>query len=970
MVTKMKHFRKKLLLRLIHLVLVFIVTNACSAREYIEQDEASNISELDNSITHGRLSNGLTYFIKPLPDRKSGIHMEFIHLVGANQEDPDQQNFAHAVEHLAFKPTKNFPSGIFNSELLESLGGDFKINAGNAKNYTSYQFSNLEGSLEGVKAGFLWFRDIVDNLELNPQNIESVRGEVREELLSKVGTEIQERIASAKLDREFFPCAAKEVDLVGHHEKFSTVDLRRFYQDWYHPKNFALVIVGDINDPDEMLDLIKDYFSKLKSPEYARELKNCDSLYYSLPPQFAVVKRNKDQKRFLENKTASIDMILRHPSLKQSRESIEGLKELKKYELLLDILNDRFLEASKDYGFNLVETKPFFLVDELPRTRLTYSFEDGAGKKSIMKIGELLNQLRSHGISESEFDSVKNKFLTQTKEITNSPVRYWTNEIKMYLQGEPLPKKKNDYLFQYLENLTRNELNNFIAEHLNELPEDIGIIAPEGHEALSFQENVVRGWITEAYNSTLVPYEEPEVRNLLSSQEIEALKPIGSLDKGVDETGSRVFILNNGIKLVLQQENQKDSNSPSLIHLHGFSVGGANLLPEEDYWSAINAPSIIYHSGVNGMTKFEIDRILYRTGLYPGVVSSYIDYSDHGIYGRATLENFEAVMQLVYLYFTQPNRKKKAFEDWKLEFAKSYLDPSGDLYQKDFSNTFRSVTGDKYLKMAYNKKVLPGGTDQYQSIQETQFEKAHDIYNQFFGDGKDFTFLISGNFEVDKILRMAEKYLGNLPTSCFPKFTEASEETLPEGPSMQIFTNKGNYKMENYSYGTFYLDKVKDMNDWQEHIKVDVLGEVLRQKIWDLRFKKGYGIYGPSGHASFKPELQRYEFRTYLSCQPKDFHNLQREVKDIYADLRAGKITSSELKPALELYYLFNFSNRAHVLGIQARRIYEHYRFNQPWVDEKKAKAYVMELTAEDLQRVAQKYLKEENFHELVIRDE
>lgn len=970
MATNNKYSVNKKILKLTLLVLLCIVTNACSAKDYVEQEEVPKPSELDSSIRHGKLSNGLTYFIKPVASDKPSIYMEFIHLAGANQEDADQQNFSHAVEHLAFKPTKNFLSGIFNSESLEDLGGNFDVGAGNANNYTSYQFSDLEGSLEGVKAGFLWFRDIVDNLELTPENIESVRGEVREELLSKVGTEIQERIAIAKLDRVFFPCAAKEVDLVGHHQKFSTVDLRRFYQDWYHPRNFALIVVGDVKNPDQMLELIKDNFSNLESPEQARELKNCDSLYYSRPPQYAVIKRNQDPKRFLENRAATIHMIFRHPSLKQSRQNFEGLKDLKKYELLLDILNERFLEASNEYGFNLVETKPFFLVDELPRIRLTYSFEDGDGEKSITKIGELINQLRTHGVSESEFDRVKNKFLTQTKEDIRSPVRYWTNEIKMYLQGEPLPNEKNDYLVQYLENLTKKELNEFIAEHLNKLPEDIGIIAPEGHKALSFQEDKVRDWIAKAYNSSVEPFKEPEARDLLSSQEREALQPIGSLDKGLDETGSRVFILNNGIKLVLQQENQKDSTSPPLIHLHGFSAGGANLLPEEDYWSAINAPSIIYHSGVNGMTKFEIDRILYRNGLYPGVVSSYIDYTDHGIYGSANQGNFETIMQLVYLYFTEPNRNMEAFEDWKLESAKTYLDYSGSLYHEDYSNTLRSVLGDKFLKMMYNKKVIPGGTEHYHSIEKIDFFKAHDIYNRFLGDAKDFTFLITGNFDVAQMLFMAEKYLGNLPTSGITESTEVSEETLPEGPSIQIFANEGNFGMENYSYGTFYIDRAKDLNDWQEHIKVDVLGEVLRQKVWDLRFKKGYGVYGPMGHANFNPELQRYEFHTYLSCQPKDFDNLQKEVREIFSDLRAGRISSSELKPALEIFQLFNFSERANVLGVHARKLYEHYRFNQTWVDEEKAKAYVMDLTVEDLQEVAQKYLREENFHELVIRDE
>lgn len=969
MATKMKNYLNKNILNTV-LLLLLVVVNACSAKDYVKQEDASDTTELDSSIKHGKLSNGLRYFIKPVSDAKSGIHMEFIHLAGSNQEDPDQENFAHAVEHMAFKSTRNFPSGAFNSELFEKLGGNLNVNAGNSKNYTAYIFSDPEGSLEGVKAGFIWFGDILNNLEFTSQNVESVRGEVREELLSKVGTELQERIARAKLDREFFPCEAKEVDLLKHHEKFDREALKRFYEDWYYPENFALIMVGDIKDADQMIDLIEESFSKFKSPKKPRELKNCDSLYYSLPPKFAVVKREKDPKRFLENRTATVEMTFKLPSLKQSRQNVGGLKDLMKFELLLDILHDRFMEASNTYGFNLVETKPFFLVDELPRIQLAYSFEDGTGERSIKKIGKILKQLHTHGISESEFERIKSKLLTKTKEEINSPVRYWTDEIIMFLLQEPLPDDKNNYLVTFLDSLTRDEMNSFIASHLNKMPEDIGIIAPEGHEALEFQENEVRGRIAEAFNEPVEQIKEPEVRDLMSSQQVAALEPKGSLDKGKDETGSRIFILNNGIKLVLHQEKIDDSISPDLIHLQGFAVGGAKQLPEEDYWSAIYAPSIVYHSGVNGMNKFEVDRILYRKDLYPGVVSSYIDYSDHGVYGTANLENFEAILQLVYLYFTKPNRNKTAYEDWKLNNAKKYLDPSGSLYQEDYANTFRLVTGDKFLRMVNNRKALPGGTDRYRSFEKIQFQKAYEFYNQFFGNAKDFTFMISGNFEVDKIRQMCEKYLGNLPTTSLSLPAEEFEEMSPKSSPIQFFPNEGNYSMENYSYGTFYIQKVEDMNDWREEIKVKVLGEVLRQKIWDLRFKKGYGIYGTSGFASLNPELQRYEFHTYLYCQPSDLANLQKEIRKVYDDLKAGNISSSELKPALKILYLFNFSDRAHGRGVQIRKLYEHYRFNQPWVEEEEAEAFAMNLSVKDVQEVAQRYLKEENFQELVIRDE
>ncbi|MEJ7701122.1 MAG: insulinase family protein [Pyrinomonadaceae bacterium] len=50
-----------------------------------------------------------------------------------------------------------------------------------------------------------------------------------------------------------------------------------------------------------------------------------------------------------------------------------------------------------------------------------------------------------------------------------------------------------------------------------------------------------------------------------------------------------------------------------------------------------------------------------------------------------------------------------------------------------------------------------------EQLDKIDFEQVKTIYKERFGDASDFTFVIVGNFEVEKIKPEIMKYLGSLP---------------------------------------------------------------------------------------------------------------------------------------------------------------------------------------------------------------
>src|SRR5687767_9340266 len=66
---------------------------------------------LDTRVTHGRLENGLAYYILPhkKPEKRAQIWLAVN--AGSVLEDDDQRGLAHFVEHMGFNGTKRFPKG-------------------------------------------------------------------------------------------------------------------------------------------------------------------------------------------------------------------------------------------------------------------------------------------------------------------------------------------------------------------------------------------------------------------------------------------------------------------------------------------------------------------------------------------------------------------------------------------------------------------------------------------------------------------------------------------------------------------------------------------------------------------------------------------------------------------------------------------------------------------------------------------
>ncbi|MGE5439404.1 MAG: M16 family metallopeptidase [Bacteroidota bacterium] len=110
---------------------------------------------VDPEIKTGKLSNGMTYYIKKNLKPEKRAELRLVVNAGAIQEDDIQNGLAHFSEHMAFNGTKNFKKQeVIN--FMESIGMRFgpEVNAYTSFDETVYMLQVPTDTMKILEKGF------------------------------------------------------------------------------------------------------------------------------------------------------------------------------------------------------------------------------------------------------------------------------------------------------------------------------------------------------------------------------------------------------------------------------------------------------------------------------------------------------------------------------------------------------------------------------------------------------------------------------------------------------------------------------------------------------------------------------------------------------------------------------------------------------------------------------------------------
>ena len=198
------------------------------------QGELGQLIPVDQKIKIGKLSNGLTYYIRKNSKPEDRVELRLVVNAGSVLEDDNQQGLAHFVEHMAFNGTKNFAKNDL-VKYLQSVGVKFgpEINASTSFDETEYMLTLPTDSIHILQKGFQIMEDWAHNLSFDDAEIDKERGVIVEEW--RLGRGPQQRMQDkywpllfkGSKYAERIPIGKKEIIEGAPHDL-----IRKFYKDW------------------------------------------------------------------------------------------------------------------------------------------------------------------------------------------------------------------------------------------------------------------------------------------------------------------------------------------------------------------------------------------------------------------------------------------------------------------------------------------------------------------------------------------------------------------------------------------------------------------------------------------------------------------------------------------------------------------------------------------------------------------
>ncbi len=911
------------------------------------QIDVTQVMPVDPKVKIGRLSNGLTYYIRhnSLPEKR--VELRLVVNAGSVLEDDDQLGLAHFMEHMNFNGTKHFPKNELVS-YLQSIGVKFgaDLNAYTGFDETVYILPVPTDKPDLVDKGLQILHDWAHDALLDSEEIIKERGVVIEEW--RLGRGADDRMMRQTLPVQYHGSRYAERLPIGTKESldhFSPDALRRFYKDWYRPDLQAIIVVGDI-DINDIEQKIKQTFSDIPAPVSPRKRE-----IISVPDHaetLSVVAKDKETAypsiEILYKKDPQPEILIGDYVRYMNRRLFTGMLNSRLQELTMNT-NPPFVGAGSYYGKSLSRNKDAYL--------LFANTSDTGMSRSLAVLLQENRRVLLHGFTASEFELQKKQmqslydriFFEREKE---ESYKYVSEYVNNFLVNEPIPgiEWEYDFVKQYLASANLDDINKLARQWITKDNMVVTLNAPDKEGLNIPSEEEIKNILRATDLAAIEPYKEKVLAtSLMDGSRLKPGKIISA--KEDDDLQITTIKLSNGATVILKQTNFKNDE----ILFRAFSKGGHSLVKDADYYSASNASDIVTQSGVGNFSATDLGNMLKgkNTSLTPNISL----YSE-GFNGTTIPKETETFLQLLHLYFTSPRKDKDAFESFKTKEKQVaanqlsnpmafYSDELGKLMTKNHPRADRFSRPEDYDKINLDRSIQ--------------------IYKERFANAADFTFFFVGSFDEDSIRPLLEKYIGSLPGSpARENFRDLG--IRPPSGKVEKVVNKGS---EPQSIVYMIMTSPSPYNE-KENYLLQSLADVLNIKLVEqLREKKG-GVYGirASGSQSKYP-YTRSSFSISFPCAPENVDTLSMAAMDELKKIINKGISAEDLEKVKEQ------QKRKLEVDMKQNRfwmnsLYDAYYLGNNPAEILNKQKQTESLTSKMLQDAAKKYINLNNYIRVVLK--
>ncbi|WP_314285934.1 insulinase family protein [Prevotella pallens] len=881
-----------------HFLTIVALFFACNI--YAQQGKIDN----DNTIRKGILPNGMTYYIRHNAQTKGVADFYIAQKVGSILEEKRQRGLAHFLEHMAFNGTKHFPGNTLQPGIVawcESVGIKFgaNLNAYTSVDQTVYNISAAPVTREGViDSCLLILNDWSHELLLTDKEIDKERGVIEEEWRTRRSGMAMQRLSEQAMPIIYAGTKYSDCMPIGNIDIVRTFpynDLRDYYSKWYRPDLQAIIVVGDINE-DKIEEKIKKLFAKIPLPQNPAH-----RIYYPIGNNEKMILYTATDK---EQPTVNFTLYMkRDVTPKQERNTIQNYADDYKTNILRMAINDRLEELSRTKNAPFISASVrsgnFFLASTKDAFELSGVLKEGKAIEAIQLLVGEVERARANGITIDELKRGKAEMLSYAENDYNDRSNRRNGEfveqcVQNFLEETPIiePEKELEIVRKLDKTVTIDDVNALAKTIITNQNQVVTMFGPDKNTFKMPTNSSIENAILKAQKQHYTPY---KTQNTLTERLITKLpKPGSIISERTYKYGYTEFTLSNGLKVYVRPTNFE----PDEVNLKLFSLGGKNIYPDSEMPNLTYLMAGATIGGVGQYNDLTLEKMLAGK---TATVTPFIDNDTQGMAGTSNVKDTKTLLELVYLYFTQPRKDPQAFKNL-MEQQQEFLTNAHVNPMLAYNDTLHKVAYATNRMASMDKEQL----------KRVNYNRIMHIYKELFANAANFKLILTGNININKLRPLLCQYIATLPSNNAKETIGTYEPKLVDGKKTYIFHKK---QTTPTAITTIVIKGKMEYNNRNE-LLMDAIGQLLRIVYTEkVREDKG-GTYsvqvsGDLQHHPNNEALLRIAFQTdpqkYNSLIPIVYKELEKMATEGPSQQDLDKVKAYELKVYNQVLRMNNY---------------------------------------------------------------
>lgn len=898
------------------------------------EDNQKNLLSPDPAVIWGQLDNGLHYAIMPNQEPPYKVSLRLLVNAGSFMETEPQRGLAHFLEHMAFKGGKNFPNQQALTEYFQHIGMAFgaDTNAHTGMDQTVYKLELPNNTNEYLNDGLRVLRDFADGLLINPADIDSERGVILAE--KRDGYTVEERIQDSffefvlpgTLIPKRFPIGLEEIIKNASREQF-----QEFYNTWYNPNRFYLIITGDV-DPQNLLALIKNHFGSIPPTSIITENPNLGQI--SPYSSYAKV--------FTHNEITStnLEFIVVKPHenrLDTQDERILKIQRSIPYSILTERLD--ILCQSEKAPFCSASSSTLNLFNAFDISYLSFKAKPGMAAECIALAEQEVRRILQFGFTKEEMQTAITDTLNSYQQAVISAPRRNTKDLSSSIVStltafEVYTSPQEDFRLAKLalQDLSPQKcLELFSQDWLNQQP----LLFLTGNQEVKITPEEMLNVYQKSKN---VPVEEQKSEPLPPFAYQTFGKP-GTIieEKYFPETDIYQYRFNNNVRLNLKET---DFATDEIAISVQFGSGLLELPPHLEGIDLL-ATSVFDIGGLSKHSIIDINRIF--AGKTTSMCFSVKDTAFEFL-GCTNNRDFPDQISLMAAYLSDPGYREEAFRLARHNFDELY---------ESLDRTPENVLSNSVDRFLANNNYLFGFPDK-----NTLYKLNKNNVIQWLLEPLSSGFLeisIVGDFDREKVISIIAKTFGSLPKRALSKEKIFFDQSLtfPQEITKKIFPLQSEF--EKAICAVYW--PTTDRWNISPNRKLSVLAAIFDDRLRkELREKLGEA-YSP--HATNLPSTLFKDYGRFFALaivQPNHADQVTDIILNIGKEIFEKGVTKDEFNRALQpILHKLDTANRSNCYWLTVLNDSQLHPEFIEWAQNRRSE--YQSLSPTDINQIAKEYL-------------